>query len=180
MTPDAFETHAVENQPPPLEGGSLLAGDAALREGLVREGAAWAEERVACFGEILARPETRALGSDANRHGPELRSHDRFGRRIDEVAFHPAWHAVMALAMEHQVHNLPWRESRPGAYVARTALHSLLSQVEAGSCCPLTMTFACVPTLRQEPEVAAEWEPRVRGTDLVAAYGPSLRMRWLR
>ncbi|MAE96132.1 MAG: isovaleryl-CoA dehydrogenase [Deltaproteobacteria bacterium] len=171
MSIGGFETHEVENQPPPLEGRNLYAGDAALREGLLREGGAWAEERVTRFGEILGRAETIELGRDANRHPPELRSHDRFGHRIDEVAFHPAWHAVMALAMEHELHNLPWRNERAGAYVARTALHSLLSQVEAGACCPLTMTFACVPALRHAPEIAAEWEPRLHGT----AYDPVLR-----
>jgi len=171
MTRTPFETHAVENQPPPFEDVDLLGGDPALREGLAREGGGWAEERVARFGEILGRAETLALGRDANRHAPELRTHDRFGHRIDEVDFHPAWHAVMALSMEHEVHNLPWRHERAGTYVARTALHSLLSQVEAGSCCPLTMTFACVPALRHEPDVASEWEPRLLGT----AYDPVLR-----
>jgi putative acyl-CoA dehydrogenase len=166
-----FDTHRVENQPPPLEDVDLFAGDAALREGLAREGAAWAEARVGRFGEILGRAETLALGRDANRFPPELRTHDRHGHRIDEVEFHPAWHAVMRLAMEHEVHNLPWRSDRSGRFVARSALHSLLSQVEAGSCCPLTMTFACVPALRHEPAVAAEWEPRVRGT----GYDPVLR-----
>jgi len=169
--PGPFDTHVVENQPPPLEDVSLLAGDAALREGLAREGAAWAEERVARFGDVLGRAETLALGREANRHPPELRTHDRYGHRIDEVAFHPAWHAVMALAMEHEVHNLPWRSDRPGRFVARTALHAMLSQVEAGACCPLTMSFACVPALRHEPDVAAEWEPRLRGT----TYTPELR-----
>jgi putative acyl-CoA dehydrogenase len=167
----APETHAVTNQPPPLEGVSWLAGDAALREGLAREGAGWAEPRVARFGALLASPEVIGWGRDANRNPPELRTHDRFGHRIDEVAFHPAWHRVMALAMEHEVHNLPWRERRPGAQVARSALHSLLSQVEAGSCCPLTMTFACLPALQHEPAVLAEWEPLLLGTE----YEPELR-----
>jgi len=166
-----FDTHTVENQPPPLEDVDPFAGDAALREGLTREGAGWAEQRVARFAAVLGRAETLALGHDANRFAPELRSHDRFGHRVDEVSYHPAWHAVMALAMEHEVHNLPWRSERPGRFVARTVLHSLLAQVEAGACCPLTMTFACVPALRHEPAVAAEWEPRLRGTE----YDPVLR-----
>ncbi|NNL65831.1 MAG: isovaleryl-CoA dehydrogenase, partial [Myxococcales bacterium] len=165
-----FETHTVDNQPPPLE-ANLFAGDAALREGLAREGAAWAEARVAAFGAILGSAESQALGRDANRNAPELQTHDRFGHRIDEVEFHPAWHRVMALAMEHEVHNLPWRDGRAGAYVARSALHSLLSQIEAGACCPLTMTFACVPALRHDAALAAEWEPRIHGT----AYDPVLR-----
>jgi putative acyl-CoA dehydrogenase len=158
-------THEVENQPPALEAYDLFSTDRALREGLAREGAAWAEARVRAFGRLLGDPHTLELGRQANRHPPELRTHDRFGHRIDEVEFHPAWHEVMRLAVAHEVHALPWREPRPGAHVARSALLSLLAQVEAGSCCPITMAFACVPALRAEPEVAKEWEPRVLGTE---------------
>jgi len=170
MPSSPFDTHEVANQPPPKT-GNLLTGDTALREGLEREGAGPRIESVLAFGEILGREETIALGHDANRFHPELTTHDRFGRRIDEVHFHPAWHAMMSLAMEHGVHNLPWAKPGSGAMVARTAMHSLLSQIEAGVCCPLTMTFACVPALRLEPGVAAEWEPRLWGT----RYDPVLR-----
>lgn len=170
MPSSAFDTHEVANQTPPLT-GNLLSGDLALREGLEREGAASLIERVSDFGEVLGREETIALGHDANRFHPELTTHDRFGRRIDEVAFHPAWHEMMSLAMEHGVHNLPWAAPGGGSMVARTAMHSFLSQIEAGSCCPITMTFACVPALRSEPEVAALWEPLLSGT----RYEPKLR-----
>jgi putative acyl-CoA dehydrogenase len=167
---ERFRTHDVENQAPPFQDVDLFAGDAALREGLMREGAGWAAERVSRFGTLCGSAEVLELGRRANERVPELKTHDRFGHRIDEVEFDPAWHRVMSLAMHHEVHNLPWRTSEPGAYVARAALHSLLSQVETGSCCPLTMTFACVPALRHQPEIAREWEPRVRGT----AYEPRL------
>ena len=170
MPADHFRTHEVENQPPPFEEIDLFGSDAALREGLEREGAGWASARAAAFGTQLGRAETLELGRRANQRPPELRSHDRFGNRIDEVEFDPAWHRIMALAMQHEVHNLPWREPRSGAYVARAALHSMLSQVESGACCPLTMTFACVPALRHQPELAAEWEPRICGT----VYEPRL------
>jgi putative acyl-CoA dehydrogenase len=173
--PRGGETHEVLNQPPPLEGQDLHGGDAALREGLRREGGGFAEERVAAFGRLLGRPETLDLGRLANQHPPELRSHDRFGHRIDEVEFHPAWHEVMRLAMANAVHCLPWREPRPGAHVARSSLHFMLAQVEAGSCCPLTMTFACVPTLRLEPALAAEWEPRILGLDYEPRLVPAER-----
>jgi putative acyl-CoA dehydrogenase len=112
-----------------------------------------------------------ALGFAANHNEPELEAFDRFGHRVDQVAFHPAWHELMGLAMEHAVHALPWREPRAGAHVARSAMHSMLSQVEAGHACPITMTFACVPTLRAEPQVADEWLPRV----LATRYDPSNR-----
>ena len=167
----SFETHEVANQPAPLCDWNLFDSDAALREGLAREGGAFAEERVRSFGAEAGSAHVLELGDLANRHTPELRTHDRFGHRIDEVRFHPAWHEVMALAMRHEVHSLPWNEARPGAHVARSALHSLLSQVESGSCCPITMTFACVPSLRCEPELAALWEPRV----LAREYDPRMR-----
>jgi putative acyl-CoA dehydrogenase len=157
------ETHEVTNQPPPLEDYNLLDSDASLLEGLRREGASWAEARVRAFGALAGSARTFALGRQANRNEPELRSHDRFGRRVDEVEFHPAWHEIMRLAMAHELHCLPWRRSEPGAHVARSAMHSMLAQVEAGTGCPITMTFASVPALRQQPEVAREWEPRILG-----------------
>ncbi|RMH17188.1 MAG: isovaleryl-CoA dehydrogenase [Acidobacteria bacterium] len=159
-----YETHRVTNQPPPLEGHNLFLGDAALAEGASREGAAWATDELAAFGELMGRPETIALGFDANRHPPELRTHDRFGRRIDEVVFHPAYHRLMEIGIEAEIHALPWNRPRPGAHVARAVKHFLLTQVEAGVLCPLTMTFAVVPALEREPEVAEEWLPRVRST----------------
>ncbi len=166
------ETHEVFNQAPPLEDLNLFASDAALVEGVEREsgGARFASQRVRAFGERAGAAETQALGFAANESPPRLRTHDRFGHRVDEVEFHPAWHAVMRLAMAHEVHNLPWREPRAGAHVARSALLSLLAQVEAGACCPLTMTFACVPALRHQKEVADEWEERLLGTE----YDPRL------
>jgi putative acyl-CoA dehydrogenase len=110
----------------------------------------------------------------ANEHRPVLRSHDRNGNRIDEVEFHPAWHSLMRLGVEHGLHALPWREPRPGAHVARAALFATLAQVEAGVGCPLSMTYSVVPALRAEPEVAAEWVPRV--TSL--SYDPRLIPSW--
>jgi putative acyl-CoA dehydrogenase len=167
---DILITHEVANQPPPFEDVNLFSSDAALAEGVARAGGGWARDRLERFGARVGSAEFMALGRQANRFPPELRSHDRFGHRIDEVEFHPAWHEVMREAMAHEVHNLPWREPRPGAHVARSALHSLLSQVESGSCCPLTMTFACRPTLAYQPEIAAAWEPGLLGT----RYDPRL------
>ncbi len=166
-----FETHAVTNQPPPFEDANLFDTDAALREGLAREGAGWASDAIRRYGALAGSRELLEQGALANAHPPELRSHDRHGNRIDEVEFHPSWHVVMRTAMAHAVHNLPWRTPRPGAQVARAALLFLHTQAEAGSCCPLTMTFACVPALRQQPELFAEWEPRLLGTE----YDPRMR-----
>jgi putative acyl-CoA dehydrogenase len=167
---DPHTTHTVFNQPPPLEDYNIFTADRALVDALRREGAEWAEERVRAFGEIAGRAETIGWGVQANENRPVLRSHDRGGHRIDEVEFHPAWHSLMRLGVEHGLHALPWREPRPGAHVARAALFATLAQVEAGVGCPLSMTYSVVPALRAEPSVAAEWEPRV--TSLV--YDPRL------
>jgi putative acyl-CoA dehydrogenase len=163
-------THEVVNQPPPLEGYSLYGSDLALREGIEREAGGGFEAELASAGSALGGADIFAAGRLANRFTPELRTHDRFGHRIDEVEFHPAWHEVMRLAMSHRVHNLPWAVDRPGGQVARAALLSMLAQVEAGACCPLTMTFAAWPVLQNDAALAAAWGPRLRGT----VYEPRL------
>jgi putative acyl-CoA dehydrogenase len=169
-------THEVENQPPPLEGLDLYATDAALREGVAREGAAWGDERLREYGR-LAGSELMALGFEANASRPALRSHDRFGHRLDEVAFHPAYHRILEIAIGHGLHALPWREPRPGAHVLRAALCYLHAQAEAGTYCPLSMTYAAVPTLRFQPEIAALWEPRLLSTSYDPRSIPAERKR---
>jgi putative acyl-CoA dehydrogenase len=154
-------THEVFNQPPPLQDYNPFATDRVLVEALRREGGGWAEERARGFGEIVGRGETIAWGYLANEQRPVPRIHDRAGNRVDEVDFHPAWHELMRLGVEHGLHALPWREPRPGAHVARAAMFMTLAEIEAGVGCPLSMTYSAVPALRMEPEVAAEWEPRL-------------------
>jgi putative acyl-CoA dehydrogenase len=154
------ETHEVTNQAPPLEGHNSFGSDRVLVEALRREGGDWAEDRAVELGEICGRPETIRLGAAANENPPRLRTHDRFGNRIDEVEFHPAWHELLGLGISHGLHALPWREPEPGAHVARGALFMLLGQVEAGVGCPISMTYSVIPALRKQPELAAEWEPR--------------------
>jgi putative acyl-CoA dehydrogenase len=166
-------THAVFNQPPPLEDVNLFSSHPALVEALRREGAAWAEPEVLAFGETAGRRETIAWGFQANAFPPALRTHDRTGRRIDEVEFHPAWHALLALGVEHGLHALPWQQpcrGRPGAHVARAAKFLLLAQIEAGVGCPLSMTYSAVAALAAEPELAGEWIPRLTA----GAYDPRL------
>jgi len=167
---NSHATHTVFNQPPPFEDVNLFTTDRALAEALRREGAEWAEERATEFGAAVGRRETVAWGFQANEHPPVLRSYDRQGERIDEVEFHPAWHALMALGVENGLQAMPWREPRPGAHVARAAMFMLLAEVEAGVGCPLSMTYSAVPALRTQPEVAAEWEPRLGST----VYDPRL------
>lgn len=154
-------THQVLNQVPPLEDYNLFDADPALVEAVRREGAGWAEAELRAFGALMGSERVQRLGVEANRFKPELKIFDRYGQRVDEVEYHPAYHELMRLAVEHGMPSLPWREPRPGAHVAHSVMLYLLSQVEAGVCCPLTMTYAVVPALRRQPEVAAEWEPKV-------------------
>jgi putative acyl-CoA dehydrogenase len=173
-----WSTHDVTNQVPPLSGDDLFSGDLALQEGLAREGAAWAEGRLRAFGARLGSEEVRQWGRDANRHGPELVTFDRTGHRVDEVRFHPAYHQLFTLAKAHDVHGIAWHADdaptpsagRPGGHVAHAALEYQLAQIEAGVCCPITMTYAAVPTLRHEPALAETWVPRLLGRD----YDPRL------
>jgi putative acyl-CoA dehydrogenase len=157
------------NQPPPYEGTNLFASDRALREAVLREGAAWAEGALNAWGERLGRPETFAWADQANRFPPQLKTLDRTGERIDRVEFHPAWHELMQLATAAGEHASPWRDARQGAHVARAAMYVLHAQVENGTQCPLTMTFASVPALRAgaatAPALDTAWLPKVLALD---------------
>jgi putative acyl-CoA dehydrogenase len=158
------------NQAPPLEGYDLYGENRPLVEAVAREGASWAEDALHGLGELLGG-EPLEWGRLANEHPPQLRTHDRFGNRIDEVEFHPAWHRLLGLGVEHALHAAPWREPRAGVHVARAAGFITLAQVEAGVGCPLSMTFASLATLRAEPELYAEWKPLLTST----VYEPGLR-----
>ena len=158
------------NQAPPLEGYDLYGENRPLVEAVAREGAGWADDALHGLGELLGG-EPLEWGRLANEHPPQLRTHDRFGNRIDEVEFHPAWHRLLGLGVEHALHAAPWREPRAGVHVARAAGFITLAQVEAGVGCPLSMTFASLATLRAEPELYAEWKPLLTST----VYEPGLR-----
>ncbi len=155
----AFETHEVTNQAPPLVDLDLFGTDRALVEAVTREGADWALPDLHAFGTRLGSAETIELGRQANAYPPVLRSFDRFGRRLDEVEFHPAYHALMALAVGQGLHTAPWAEPRPGAHVARAAGVILQCQVEAGVQCPTTMTYGAVPALQRDAAIAQDWLP---------------------
>jgi putative acyl-CoA dehydrogenase len=163
-------THDVLNQPPALQGRNLFDDDAALQEALAREGAGWARERLREEGAFWGGEPVR-WGFAANENPPVLHTHDRYGHRRDEVEFHPAWHELMRAGVERELHALPWRTDRPGAHVARAAAYVCAIQAEAGFACPITMTFAAVPALRTQPDLADEWIPRLTAT----AYDPELR-----
>ncbi|MGH8517190.1 MAG: isovaleryl-CoA dehydrogenase [Panacagrimonas sp.] len=160
-----FLTHEVTNQAPPIGHYNAWLTDNALRDAVVREGGGWAERELATYGQV-AGGELMDLGYVANENSPKLRSFDRYGNRIDEVEFHPAWHRVMELGMRHGVHAFAWRHAdRPGAHVARAAISYMHSQAEAGTGCPLTMTHSAIPALRHAPAIAKEWIPRITSLD---------------
>jgi putative acyl-CoA dehydrogenase len=158
------DTHEPVNLSCELADFNVYTQDAALVEGVSREGAAWAQADLERFGEAVGRAEHLERGALANRHPPELDTHDRFGRRVDLVRFHPAYHELMRHSVEHGLHSSPWRDPRPGAHVARAARVYLQTQAEAGHLCPITMTFAAVPALRATPSLAALWEPAITAT----------------
>jgi putative acyl-CoA dehydrogenase len=147
-SPASDATHEVTNQPPPFEGVDLFSTNRPLVEALDRLGL-------------------------ANEHPPKLRTHDRYGHRIDEVEFHPAWHQLMALSSSYELHSLPWRSSEPNPHTARAAMYITTGQAEAGHGCPITMTFAAIPALRHTPELAAEWEPLLTAPDYDGELRPA-------
>ncbi len=161
-------THEVFNQSRPLEGYNSYVGDTALREGVQRYGAAWAEPRLHDHGARCGSAEVYEWGFLANEHKPQFQSHDRQGYRVDLVKYHEAYHRLMTLGLENGLHSAPWSAPGPGAHVARAAQYYLQAQVESGHGCPLTMTFASVPSLRLTPAIAASWLPKV----LNNAYDP--------
>ena len=154
-------THAVVNQAPLLVDYNLFKTDGVLVEALEREGAGWARARLEEFGRLTGTEEAIRWGFQANENPPLLHTHDRFGHRMDEVEFHPAWHSLMRLSIEHGLASLPWTEQKQGAHVARAALMLLASENEAGHTCPVSMTYAVVPALRKQPDLALEWEPHI-------------------
>jgi putative acyl-CoA dehydrogenase len=160
-------THEVTNQPPPLEDYDVFEADAALLEAADREGAGWALDDLRALGRRAGSPEAIEWGFEANRHPPELRTHDRYGHRIDEVTYHPTYHELMRVAVDHGLHAAPWAD-RAGAHVARAAGFITWTQVDPGHGCPLSMTYSIVPALRNQPDLAEEWEPRL----VARAYDP--------
>ncbi len=161
----------VANQPPPLEGYNVFEADVVLREAFEREGPSWARADLFELGRLAGSAEAIAWGFDANRHLPTLRTHDRFGQRIDEVEFHPAWHRLVEVAVAHGMHGTPWRDPRPGTHVARAAaFHDLV----AGRCRHglSDLDDLCGdPSAARAAHLAARWEPLLTARN----YDPGLR-----
>ncbi|SOD95726.1 acyl-CoA dehydrogenase family protein [Blastococcus haudaquaticus] len=157
-------THEVTNQVPPLAGHDPIAGDTALAEACVRHADATALASLADLGRLSGSEQAQEWGRLANENPPRLRTHDRYGHRIDEVEFHPAWHELMRTAVGHGLAGAPWAERSPHAHVRRAVGYFGWTQNEMGHGCPVTMTYAVVPALRRTPELAARYEPGLTST----------------
>jgi putative acyl-CoA dehydrogenase len=164
-------THEVFNQVPPLEGYDVFRADSVLSEAVERFGAAWAVEELTALGQQAGGAEAIAWGQEANRYEPVLHTHDRYGNRCDEVTYHPSYHRLMATAVQAGLHAAPWALDRTGAHVARAAGFMVWSQVEGGHLCPISMTYAAVPALQKDQDLAAQWVPGLAAH----AYDPTLR-----
>ena len=163
------ETHVVENLPEPLVNYNAFETDAALQTALNNHGASSIIHReLSRFGEICGSAETIELGFSANATKPELHTHDRYGHRVDEIRFHPAYHQLMALSMEHGIHSSHWESEGVQRNLERAAKSYLMCQVEAGHGCPITMTSAAIPSLRHQQHLYDEWAPKI----LNRAYDP--------
>jgi putative acyl-CoA dehydrogenase len=151
-------THVVENQPPLLANYNVFASDRGLTDALTHHAPEATTDELIRLGELAGRSEIIALGFDANEHPPELQTHDRFGNRIDEVRFHPAWHDLLRHATNAGLHGTPWQDAGTHPHLRRAAKFYVWGQVESGHGCPISMTYAAVPVLRSQPELAA-WLP---------------------
>ncbi|CAN5148216.1 acyl-CoA dehydrogenase family protein [soil metagenome] len=161
-------THEVTNQAPPIVPYNVFEADVALREAIDREGAGWGMDRLRDTGALAGSPETLAHSERCERNGPVLRSHDRYGHRVDEVELDPSWHWLLRQAVEREMHSLPWRDPQPGAHTVRAGLMYLWSQANSWVMCPVSMTYSVIPALRQSSEAADEWEPRLVEPDYEA------------
>ena len=164
--PGGDPAREVVNQAPALQPVNLFEVDLALGEALVREGGEWGVERARETGAASGSVETREHSRRAERNAPILRTHDRFGNRVDEVELDPSWHWLLRGAIEREIHSLPWREPQPGGHVVRAVLFMLWGNTSDGVMCPVSMTYAAVKALRDAaPHLAAEWEPRLTKPD---------------
>jgi putative acyl-CoA dehydrogenase len=165
-----LDTHEVVNQPPPFEDIDLFATDRGLIDAVAKAGGGCHTERLGAFGRRAGSAEAIGWGIDANRYPPELDTHDRWGHRIDEVRFHPAYHHLMTLGLEAGFASVAWDGTAAG-HVAHAAMLLLSSQPDAGTTCPMTMTYAAVPALSIEPAARDAWTPRI----LAGRYDPTVR-----
>src|SRR5689334_3115971 len=168
-----FETHDVVNQPPPLTGYNVFGADVALGEALEREGGTGAGADLLELGDRAGSLDAQELGRRANENPPVLLTHDRYGNRVDNVRYHPAYHELMTVAVGDGLHAVPWADDRAGAHVARAAKIIVWYQVDGGHICPISMTYSVVPSLRHVAALADEWEPRLTSRTYDPTDGPA-------
>lgn len=167
-----MQTHQVFNQAPAFENINLYETDKLLSELVERSGAGWAVAELTEYGEMMGKAEWIEKGYLANKHTPVFHSHDRFGHRIDFIEFHPAYHEIMALAIKYKLHSLPWVEKKQGAHLARLGMDYIHAQNEAGTGCPITMTFSCVPAIKNHFPHANEWLTKILSDQYDASNKP--------
>lgn len=172
MLPIDFDFYTAANQVPVLEDYNSFTTNLLLQKILQEYGGSWIQAPAEAFGALMGSHAMQEAGDLANKNIPVLKTHDRFGNRLDIVDYHPAYHQMMAAAIQHQVHSIAWTGSNQGAYLAHSILSYLKQQIDEGSSCPLTMTFAVVPSLKIEPNIAKEWLPRVLSNEYDARYIP--------
>ena len=168
----SLETHEVTNQPPAFEGANLFDGDQALRNAVKHSSSEEHRKRFSDFGALCGSAEVADWAMQANRNVPVLKTFDRYGERIDEVEFHPAYHKLMAMGLDAGIASIAWTSPTSG-HVAHAALEFLMSQAEPGVCCPMTMTYASVAALRHQKDLAASWLPKIFGGTYDASSKPS-------
>ncbi|MEM7113838.1 MAG: acyl-CoA dehydrogenase family protein [Chloroflexota bacterium] len=161
---DKLPTHDVVNMPPHIGDQDLWQDDVVLRESVIREGGGWATKKLARFGQLMGGDDLFHKAHMANRYPPELKAFDRYGMRVNQVEYHPAYHDLLQTAIENEVHSFPWTHQRTGGQVILAALVYLFNQVEAGVMCPMAMTYAAIPALKTTPAVADQWIPRLLST----------------
>ena len=155
-TPPAHpdSTHDVRNQAPPLQPYNVYEADTALQEALEREGGGWGADRFADTGALAGSREALEHSERCERNEPVLKTHDRYGNRVDEIQLDPSWHWLLREGIERGIHSLPWADPRPGAHTVRAGLMFLWDQVNAGVMCPISMTHSVIPALREAPDLA--------------------------
>ncbi|MBN9442395.1 acyl-CoA dehydrogenase family protein [Bosea sp. (in: a-proteobacteria)] len=172
-----YDTHEVLNQAPALADYDAFTADPALGSILDTFGAGWFREQASVVGGHVGSQAVQDLARQANRNLPELRTHDRWGRRVDQIEFHPAWHELMRLAMRDEFHSLCWTQPQAGAQVARAAVSYLWNQGENGICCPLGMTYSAIPVLQRDSARWAEFGRLITSTDYDGRPLPAVQKR---
>ncbi len=173
MTIGEFDTHEVTNQPTPLTDYNVFESDVTLSEALDREGGSWARDELNALGAIAGSRQAQEWAVQANACTPVLHTHDRYGCRLDEVEFHPAYHELLGTGVAYGLDGAPWADSRPGAHVVRAAGFMTWAQAESSVMCPISMTYSVVPALRAEPDLAAIWEPRIASREYDPSFAPA-------